>query len=137
MKIIPQLRFNDDKCREALEFYKGVFGDGVNFLQTMGESPMGKDYPELKDKVMHANFKVGELEFVASDMMRDKAVSGDQVSLMLNCDSEEQIRSHFEKLSQGGQVFMPLENAFWGAIFGVVTDKYGIEWNLNYPLPQK
>lgn len=134
MYITPHLRFNDDKTREALDFYKKAFGGAETTFQTLGETPMAKDYPEWKNKVMHATFKHKDLEFVASDMMRDRATSGDQISLMVTCDSEDEINSVFKKLSEGGDVFMPLEKAFWGAIFGVVTDKYGIEWNLNFPL---
>ncbi len=134
MKLTPQLRFNNDKCREALQFYKNALGGGEIEIMLMGDSPMGKDYPEMKNKVMHSTLKYKGLEIVASDMMRDQAKSGDQVSLMLNCDSEEEINSIFKKLAEGGEIFMPVEKQFWGALFGVLTDKYGIEWSLNFPL---
>jgi PhnB protein len=97
---------------------------------------MAKDYPQWANKIMHAQFTVGNVAFSMSDMMRDKAVIGDQISLMLNCDSERQLKEHFSKLSEGGEVFMPVEKQFWGAWFGVVTDKYGMEWNLNCPIKE-
>jgi PhnB protein len=132
-KLNPFLRFNDGKCREAMNFYKECFG-GELTSQTIGESPMAKEVDESKQNlIMHAELKVNELfSFTASDMMRDKAVVGDNVGVTLNCDSEAEIKEHFEKLSAGGEVFMPLEDMFWGALFGVVTDKYGIEWMLNF-----
>lgn len=129
----PYLKFNDDKCREAMEFYKSILGGELTF-QTVGESPMKGQMPDGLNKIMHAELKSPGILFFASDMMRDKAVVGDNVGLTLNCESEEEINTLFNKLSEGGNVFMPVEHAFWGALFGVVTDKYGIEWMLNYQI---
>ncbi|MBI2632489.1 VOC family protein [Candidatus Pacearchaeota archaeon] len=132
VQLNPYLRFNDGKCREAMNFYKEIFGGDLTF-QTVGESPMSKEMPaEAQNKIMHATLKRGDFQFFASDMMRDKATIGDNISLALNCESEEQIKTLFEKLKGGGEVFMPLEKAFWGGLFGMLTDKYGIEWMLNY-----
>ncbi len=127
----PYISF-DGKAKEAMEFYKNSIGGEVSF-QTVGETPMAKDMPaESHSKIMHATFKKGALEFSAADMMRDKAVVGDNIVLALNCDSKEEIETLFAKLSAGGEVFMPLQEVFWGATFGVVTDKYGVEWMFNF-----
>ncbi len=129
----PYVRFNDEKCKEAFTFYKDCFGGGELTFQTVGESPMAGDMaPETHNRIMHAGFKFGKIEFYGADMMRDKATVGDNIALSLNCDSEEELRSFFEKISVGGEVFMPPEKQFWGGIFGVVTDKFGIEWMVNY-----
>jgi len=131
MKIIPYLRFNDGKCREAMTFYKDCLGGELTF-QTIGESQMASEVPaEAQGKIMHANFKNGDAEIFASDMMRDKAVVGDNISVSINLEDEEKAKEIFSKLSEGGEVFMPLEKAFWGALFGVVTDKYKVEWMVN------
>lgn len=134
MKLTPHIRINDDKCREALAFYQDCFGKGKVTIQTLGETPMAKDFPqpEYQNKVMHASYEVDGLMLTMADIFKDKAVVGDQVSLMINCDSEEQLRMHFDKLARGGDVFMKPEKQFWGAVFAMVTDKYGVEWNLNY-----
>jgi len=124
-KINPYLRFNEGKCKEAMEFYKECLGGELTFM-TVGESPMASEMPaEAQEKIMHSTLKKKDLEFFASDMMRDKTVIGDNVALSLNCESEDEIKDLFAKLSQGGEVFMPLEMAFWGGLFGVLTDKYG------------
>lgn len=131
MKLDPYLRFNDDKCREAMQFYKDCFG-GELTIQTVGETPMAKDMPkEAQNRIMHATLKSPEIEFHGADMMRDKAVVGDNVTLAVSLDDEKRARDLFAKLSQGGEVFMPMEKVFWGALFGVVTDKYGFEWMVN------
>lgn len=128
----PYLKFNDGKCREAMNFYKKVFGGKLEFM-TIGESPMAKDMPaEKQDFVMHSTLTIGDLMFLGSDMMRDKATVGDNVGIALECESEKELDGIFSKLSDGGDVFMKPENAFWGGYFGMVTDKYGIEWMLNY-----
>jgi PhnB protein len=127
----PYLKFNDDTCREAMEFYKSIFG-GEHTYMTLGDSPMASEMPpETHNKVMHVEFKAPGILFYASDMMRDKATVGDNVGLSLNYTDLDEQKKHFEMLAEGGEIFMPLEKAFWGSIFGVVTDKYGIEWTLN------
>lgn len=134
MQLSVYVRFNDKKCREAMGFYQSIFGGKVTF-QTVAESPMAADFPAgERDRVMHATLKTNDLEFFGADMMRDKAVVGDNVVMSLNFTDEKSIRDIFAKLSEGGEVFMPLEKAFWGALFGVVTDKYGIEWMLNFQM---
>lgn len=131
-QLNPFLRFNDGRCREAMNFYRECFGGDVSFM-TIGESPMAKDMPaEKQGFIMHAELKNDKLVFYGSDMMRDTATIGDNVGMALNCESEDEIKTLFAKLSNGGEVFCPLEDAFWGALFGMVTDKYGVEWMLNY-----
>lgn len=102
-------------------------------FQTVGESPMAKEMPkETHKRIMHCMFKKGGIVFSGSDMMRDTAVVGDNIAVSLNCDSKKEVETYFANLSKGGEVFMPLEKQFWGGIFGVLTDKFGIEWMLNY-----
>ncbi len=132
MKINPYLRFNDEKCREAMNFYQSIFGGKLTF-QTIGETPMAKEMPKEKQHyIMHATLTGEGVEFFGSDMMRDKAVIGDHIALAIDCKSEKELRDLFEKLSSGGEVFMAPEEAFWGAFFAMTTDKYGVEWMLNY-----
>ena len=131
-KLNPFVRFNDKKCREAMNFYKDCLGGELDFMTVKG-SPMAKDMsPESQDLIMHSTLKKDDWVLVGSDMMRDKAVMGDHVGISLDCESDEEIKTIFAKLSEGGEVFLSLEEAFWGATFGMVTDKYGVEWMLNY-----
>lgn len=131
LKATPTLRFNDGKCREAMEFYKKCFGAKVEFM-TLGESPMGKDFPDKAGLIMHSRLTKGNLELIGSDMMRDRAVVGDAAGITVECESEQQVHDFFNKLAEGGEVFMKPEEQFWGGIYGMLTDKYGIEWSLNF-----
>jgi len=130
-KLSPFLRFNDAKCREAMNFYKKCLGGELEFMTAKG-TPMEKDMPDKLDLIMHSTLKKGDWVLIGSDMMRDKAIIGDNVGVSLECESDKEIKTIFAKLSEGGEVFVPLDEAFWGATFGLVTDKYGVEWMLNY-----
>ncbi|OHA28048.1 MAG: hypothetical protein A3D56_00005 [Candidatus Taylorbacteria bacterium RIFCSPHIGHO2_02_FULL_45_35] len=131
-KVNPFLRFNDSKCREAMNFYKEVLGGELDFM-TVKESPMAKDMPaDKQDLIMHSTLKKREWTLIGSDMMRDVAVIGDNVGISLECESEKELRDIFAKLEKDGEVFMAPSDQFWGAVFGMVTDKYGVEWMLNY-----
>lgn len=138
MKLTPSLRFNDMKCAEAIEFYKDCFPGAEVFVMKAKETPMADQFdPAKQEMIVHAAIKVGDMSLVLSDMIRDKATIGDHLGIMVECDSEEQLNALFSKLEQGGQVFMKPQKEFWGAVFGVVTDKYGFEWSLNYTLPKQ
>ncbi len=132
-KLSPFLRFNDQKCKEAMNFYKDCLGGGELEFMTARGTPMEKDMPADKlDLIMHSTLTKDSWVLIGSDMMRDKATVGDNVGVSLDCKSEEEAHEIFDKLSVGGEIFMPLEMQFWGGLFGLVTDKYGIEWMLNF-----
>jgi PhnB protein len=131
-EICPFIRFNDNKGTEAMNFYKSIFGGELEIM-LVKDSPTATDMPaDKQNNIMHSVLKSGAITFVGMDMMRDKATVGDNVGISLNCESEEQIHDLFKKLSEGGEVFMAPEMQFWGGIFSVLTDKYGVEWMLNY-----
>lgn len=130
-KLRPFIRFNDGKCREAMEFYKGIFGGKVEYM-TLGESPMAKEMPDKPHLIMHSELASGDIIFYGSDMFRDKAQSGDQCGMALDCANEAELRKHFDGLKQGGEIFMEPKKEYWGGIFAMVTDKYGVEWMLNF-----
>jgi len=131
-KLSPFLRFNDGKCREAMNFYKECLGGELDLMTGKG-TPMEKDMSaEQLELIMHSTLTKDDWVLIGSDMMRDRAVIGDNVGVSLDCKSEQEIKDVFDKLSKGGEVFMPLEDMFWGATFGMVTDKYGVEWMLNF-----
>ncbi len=132
MKIIPFLKFNDGKAREAMSFYKSCLGGELEIM-TVGGSPMEKDMPKEKHNlIMHSTLSKGDWMIIGSDMMRDKAVIGDNVGVSISFDNEKDLNTVFDKLAEGGEVFMKPEEMFWGGVFGMVTDKYGIEWMVNY-----
>jgi PhnB protein len=123
-KVIPYINFGD-RSGEAVTFYKGVFGGDAE-VQSDGE------------RVMHLDFHAGDIHFMGSDLQSDQAglERGNDYSLVLNCDSEEQLRDFYAKLVDGGkEVFAPVDSG-WGAIIAHCTDQFGVTWLLNYDDPQ-
>ena len=120
-------------CREAMEFYKECLGGDLT-LQTIGESPLAdKLPPQMKESILHSTLTKGTLQLMASDMVAEQGLmKGNAVSLMLNCSSEDEINRFYANLSRGGEATHPLENSFWGALFGDLTDKFGNHWLLHY-----
>jgi PhnB protein len=130
--INSYLTFNGN-CREAMKFYQKCLGGKLTF-QTIGESPLSQMMPKkMKDCILHCTLTNGSLLLMGSDMVgEDVLIKGNAVSLTLNCVSEKEIRSCYKKLSIDGKATHPLEDSFWGALFGVLIDKYGNHWLLNY-----
>lgn len=135
-QITPYLSFNG-KCKEAMLFYKECIGGEIT-IQTVAETPIANQCPAaMQDQVMHASLTKNGLLLMASDMTGPDGYSqGNAMALALNCTSEDEIRSCFTKLSEGGRVIDELKDQFWGALFGVVLDKYGFTWMLNYTKTQ-
>ncbi|OHD15117.1 MAG: hypothetical protein A2Y38_11395 [Spirochaetes bacterium GWB1_59_5] len=135
-KLNPYLSFNGT-CEAALSFYKKCFGGELKIM-TVGASPMAASMPkEMQSSVMHGLLEADGIRIMASDMLDgDKLERGNAMSLMLQCSSEAELRDLFGKLSPGGTVNAPVKEEFWGAIYGDLTDKFGVRWMLNYDKPQ-
>jgi len=132
-QIIPYFTF-DGNASEALDFYSKALNGQVLFKQTFGEAPKEmQGAPEDENKIMHASFKAGDLSFMASDGMPGQPVNGgNNLSLSLNFKDDASIDITFNALAEGGKITMPLQDTFWGAKFGMLTDKYGFNWMFNY-----
>ncbi len=131
-QIFSYLTFNGI-CREAMSFYQSCLGGELN-LQTIGESPLSDQMPQqMKNSILHSSLIHNGIVLQGSDMAPESGIiSGNSISLSLNCSSEEEIKSSYEKLSEGGKRNHELEHTFWGALFGDLTDKYGNHWLLHY-----
>ena len=102
----------------------------------MGDGPM-EIPPHLKDKIMHARIKIGESILYISDTFdNNQMVKGTNASLSVHVGSPEKVDELFTKLSDGGQATMPPSDVFWGARFGMLTDKFGIHWMVNCELSE-
>jgi PhnB protein len=131
-QLNPYLNFNG-QCREALTFYQQCL-EGDLELQKVGESPMAAKMPSEKGPlILHgALSKDGSVLLMGSDMIGNSLQPGNAINLCLNCGSDHEINTLFNRLSAGGQVKVPLHQSFWGATFGELRDKFGITWMLNY-----
>jgi PhnB protein len=137
----PYLNFPGN-TEEAFNFYKSVFGGEFITLQRFKDTPEGdRASAEDKDKIMHVSLPIGKGNILmatdAVDSMGHKLIPGNNFYLSLNTESEEETKKIFNTLSAGGKVTMPLDKTFWGAYFGMLTDKFGVQWMVNYDYNQK
>ena len=139
-EVVTYLKF-DGQCKDAMEFYSKC----LNLeLQSMPFSAGPGDPAKIaavKDRIMHSRLtKNGQPLLMASDimpgMMPGTFQQGNNFSVSLGCESKEEVQRIFAALSEGGIVTMPLADQFWGAHFGMVRDKFGIDWMLNYDYPK-
>ena len=130
-RLNPYISFKDD-ARAAMEFYRSVFG-GELVVSTFGE--FGDNGPSA-DNVMHAQLETPSgYTIMASDTPEQMPYQpGTNISVSLSGDDED-LRSYFEKLSQGGAVTMPLEKQMWGDEFGMCVDRFGVAWMVNVSQP--
>ncbi|MGC1379386.1 MAG: VOC family protein [Candidatus Baltobacteraceae bacterium] len=133
-QLQPYLFF-DGKCEEALKFYQGAFGGEISEISRWKDMPADAGgppvTPETEHRVMHATFKSGAIAFMASDATPGKVYGEGAISLSLGLDDLAEAKRIFDYLSQGATVEMPMQDTFWGATFGMLTDKYGIDWMVN------
>lgn len=137
-QINAYLGFNG-QCRDAMNFYKECL-DAKLTMQSVSETPLSAQCPEsMQDHIMHAELKKNGLLLMATDMVPagEEVVIGNNFALSLSCSSEEEIHHFFDSLSAGGKIIEPVKQQFWGALFGVFTDKFGIRWMLNFDKNQQ
>jgi PhnB protein len=125
-KLNPYISFKDN-AREAMEFYKSVFG-GELTMNTFSEFHAGDS-----DLIMHAMLEADNgITFMAADTPPGMEHNpGANISMSLSGDNEAELRGYWRKLSDGAMITMPLEAALWGDIFGMLTDKFGVTWQVN------
>ena len=136
MELQPYIFFYG-KCEEALEFYKRALG-GTYEMQRVSDSGMaGQMPPDAGNRVMHASFTADNLKFMASDGRDVKTVDPDAGNISLAIEGEDRAEGQriFDAFSEGGNVAMPLGDAPWGdgGKFGMLTDRFGIEWMVTSP----
>jgi PhnB protein len=133
MRIEPYLFFPGN-AEEALAFYQGIFGGEVVYAMRYGEAPPDHHPtpPEMNGKIMHATFTSGQITLMAADSMNQQpGTVAERVALSIALADPEEGRRIFDALAAGGTILAGYEKQFWGATFGMVTDRYGIDWMVN------
>jgi PhnB protein len=136
MQVQPYLFF-DGICDQALAFYGEKLGAEVKMLMRFKDSPdPASCAPGSAEKVMHSCFRIGDTEVMASDGMCTGKPSFQGFSLSLTAQNEGEAKRLFEALGDGGQVQMPLGKTFFSPAFGMVADRFGVNWMVVVPAPQ-
>ena len=127
-------------CEEAFNFYKSVFGGEFQYIGRFNEMPpqegMAAMSKEAGNKIMHVSLMISkETALMGSDTGGEWAptyVEGNNFSISISTDSKEEAERIFNGLSKGGKVTMPIEKTFWSEMFGMLVDKFGINWMMSY-----
>ncbi len=141
-RLVQAYLFLDGKCEEALNFYQSALGAELVVLMRFKDNPdrsnPGCVPPGSENKVMHAQFKIGQTVIMASDGRCSGQPNFQGFALSLTVPSEAEADRAFAALSQGGKVEMPLAKTFFSAKFGMVADRFGVFWMvLVTPTPAK
>lgn len=137
--INPYLTF-PGQCEEAFNFYKSVFGGEFPYFGRFKDMPPSEGCEPLSDeegnKVMHVSLPISKETILmgsdSSEAWGQSTVLGNNFSISINTESKDEADKLFTGLSAGGKVTMPMEKTFWGAYFGMFTDKFGIQWMVNF-----
>jgi PhnB protein len=131
MRISPHLCF-DGQCREAMQLYQKILGGTLQTMLTYGETPMASSMgPQWHDRIVHAALILEEIELTGVDMMPGTYQIPQGFFVTLTVDGIARAEQIFRALGQGGTIKLPLEKTFWSPGFGVLTDRFGIPWEIN------
>ena len=140
--INPYLAFNGN-CEDAFQFYQSVFGGELMLFRFKDTPPnVAGSFPVAENeqnRVMHVSLPIGQtvlMGFDTSESGGQTAKFGDNITINYSPDSAEDARRVFEALAEGGQIVMPIDKVFWAELFGMLVDRFGIPWMVNFGEPQ-
>ena len=131
MKLNPYLLF-DGNCEAALNFYEQALGAKTLSMMRYDGTPACAQMPaDMKSKVLHARFAVGDVVVMVSDCPPDRYTKPQGQALALSADKPAEAERLFHSLAEGGTVTMPIDKTFFAERFGMVTDKFGVPWMVS------
>ena len=131
MKINPHIAFNG-QCRAAFEFYQRCLNARIVTMISYGDSPMADQTPpELRGQILHATLALGDQVIFGADVAAEHYRAPQGFHLALGTSDPDEAERLFRDLSEGGKVDLPLQQTFWAVRFGVLTDRFGISWEVN------
>lgn len=136
-QVNPYLIFNGN-CEEAFLFYQSVFGGEFPYMGRFKDMPADDNCPPISEeednRIMHVSLPIGNTVIMGSDSTSasGEAIIGTNISVSVNTSSKAEADSIYSGLAAGGNAFMPMTQTFWGAYFGMLKDKFGINWMVNF-----
>jgi PhnB protein len=137
-EIVPFLNF-DGNCRAAMEFYKQCFGAEL-YLLPFSEVPGNvlSEAQKTVDRIMHSSLSKGSTFLMAADILPGMPFQpGNNFAISIHPGSLEETERLFRVLADKGEVTMGLQDTFWNARFGMLTDQFGVRWMFNFALPKE
>jgi PhnB protein len=139
--INPYINF-DGNCEEAFLFYQSIFGGEFPYIGRFSDMPTDGEFkvPESAvNKIMHVSLPIGDSVLMGSDSCEGfgpPLIVGNNFSVSIDVDSDEEVDRVFNALAEGGSAQMPPSKTFWNSYFGMLTDKFGINWMVSHELPE-
>ena len=121
-------------CEDAFKFYEKHLGGKITMLMRHGDQPGGQTPPGWAGKVLHARMNLGGTELLGADIPSFQPIRSAYLSLTL--DSDEDADRAFAVLSDGGEIFMPMQETFFASRFAMLRDQFGTSWMLLHPKPR-
>ena len=122
----------DGQCEAAFQFYERVLSGKIISILTYGNSPMAEQVPpEWRGKVVHATFALGETILAGADALPERYLVPKGFYVLLSADDTMDAERIFSALAENGRVHMAIQKTFWSPRFGVLTDQFGIPWEIN------
>jgi PhnB protein len=135
MKLHTYLNYGGN-CAQAFRFYEQHLGGKITAMMTHGQMPDPKGVPpERKNDILHARMSIGGTELMASDVPPERFQPMRSVYLSLSVDSSDEAERIYALLSDGGQIFMPMQETFFAFRFGMLRDKFGTSWMIIHERP--
>ena len=135
MKLLTYLNYGGN-CEQAFRFYEQHLGGEITAMMTHGQMPGPSNMPpELKNTILHARMNIGGTELLGSDVPPDRFQPMRSVYLSLSLDSSSEAERVYGLLSEGGQIFMPMEETFFAFRFAMLRDKFGTSWMIIHERP--
>lgn len=137
--VTAYLNFNGTAAKAIALYEKALGAKAENVMRFADAPPMGNELSaDDKNRVMHATLRIGQGTIMMSDgMPHMKIPTESNAHVCLDFDNVEELDMKFKALAEGGTITMPLENMFWGARFGMLTDAFSIHWMFNCELKKK
>ena len=141
--VNPYLTFNGN-CEAAFNFYKSVFGGEFPYVGRFNEIPPmegSKPIPAAEgEKIMHMSLPISKETILmgsdTSESFGHTTIVGNNFNLSVNTESQAEADKIFNGLSAGGKITMPMSQTFWGSYFGMLVDKFGIQWMVSFEIPK-
>jgi PhnB protein len=135
MKLHTYLNFGGN-CEEAFRFYEKNLGGKIEMMMRYADQPDPKNVlPGTEKYVLYLNMTIGETQLMGSDVPPERFQPMRSVYLSLAADSSEEAERIFKLLSEGGEVFMPMEETFFAYRFGMLRDRFGTSWMILHQRP--
>ena len=136
MKLYTYLNYGGN-CRQAFQFYEQHLGGKISMMMTHGQMPNASDVPaETKDTILHARITIGETELLGADVPPGRFLPMRSAYLSLLVESTEEAERIYGLLSDGGEIFMAMQETFFAFRFAMLRDKFGTSWMILHERPR-